>query len=101
MRIRAELPDDLDAVLEVNRRAFADSGHAVAGLVRALHADDPGRLSLVAEDAGRVIGHCLFTRSLLDAPRRLVAVRVLSPLAVEPRWQRRGVGSALVRHGVE
>ncbi|MBA3586033.1 MAG: GNAT family N-acetyltransferase [Chloroflexi bacterium] len=35
-------------------------------------------LSFVAERAGRLIGHILFTRSLLDAPRRLVEVLVLS-----------------------
>lgn len=42
----------------------------------------------------------MFTRSLRDAPRRLVDVQVLSPLAVTPAFHRRGVGSALVRHGL-
>jgi putative acetyltransferase len=101
MEIRAELPDDHEAVLDVNRRAFGTSGSKVADLVNALRQDDPGGLSLVAADAGRVIGHIMFTRTLLDAARRLVAVQVLSPLAVAPEWQRRGVGSALVRRGVE
>lgn len=58
-------------------------------------------LSLVAEDAGQLIGHVMFTHSLLDAPRQLVDVQVLSPLAVVPGSQRQGIGAALVRRGIE
>jgi len=58
-------------------------------------------LALVAEDDGQVAGHVMFTRSLLDAPRRLVEVQVLSPLGVLPGRQRQGIGSALVRHGLK
>jgi putative acetyltransferase len=47
-----------------------------------------------------VAGHVLFTRSLLDAPDRLVHVLVLSPLAVLPVLQQRGIGSALVRYAL-
>ena len=46
-------------------------------------------------------GHVMFTRSLLDAPRRLVEVHVLSPLAAMPGYQKRGIGSALVRKGLK
>ncbi|SNT55514.1 putative acetyltransferase [Asanoa hainanensis] len=42
----------------------------------------------------------MFSRALLDAPRELVPVRSLSPLPVAPHWQRRGVGTALIREGL-
>jgi putative acetyltransferase len=101
--IRRERPVDRDAVRDVNRDAFVDHGAHVAGLVEALRdliSVDRG-VSLVAVEGHEVIGHVMFTPSLLDAPRALVPVQVLSPLAVLPGAQRRGVGSALVRRGVE
>ncbi|GAB3859707.1 hypothetical protein GCM10029963_61370 [Micromonospora andamanensis] len=100
MQIRDELAADRDAVHDVHRLAFGSHGEVVAALVRALRDDDPEALSLVAEENGEIVGHVLFTTSLLDAPRRLVTVQVLSPLAVTPDRQRRGIGGALVRHGL-
>ncbi|MEV2242315.1 N-acetyltransferase [Micromonospora sp. NPDC049891] len=100
MQLRDELVSDHEAVHELHRSAFGDHGEVVTALVRALRADDPEAVSLVAEEDDEINGHVLFTRSLLDAPRRLVAVQVLSPLAVRPDRQRRGVGAALVRHGL-
>lgn len=89
---------------ELHRVAFGAEGDAVARLVgdlRASLAAERG-LSLVAVDEGTtIVGSVLFTRNLLDAPRRLVDVLVLSPVGVLPQWQRRGVGSALIRRGIE
>lgn len=50
---------------------------------------------------GDVVGHVMFTRGLLDAPLRLVEVQVLSPVAALPVRQGRGIGSALIRAGLE
>lgn len=103
MYLRDEQQGDRQPVRTVHRQAFGDHGAVVADLVDTLRGTitpDTG-ISLVAEDAGRVIGHIMFTTSLLDAPRRLVDVQVLSPLAVAPEYQRQGVGSALVRRGLE
>lgn len=103
IEIRPEGPADRDAVDQVQRAAFADQGTQVAGLVESLRdlINDECGVSLVAVEGGRVIGHVMFTPSLLDAPRALVTVQVLSPLGVLPAAQHRGVGSALVRRGVE
>jgi putative acetyltransferase len=100
MDLRLEQVDDHGAVCDLHRQAFGDHGATVADLVDALRRDDPAALSLVAEDAGEVVGHVMSTRSRLDAPRRLIEVQVLSPLAVLPQCQREGIGAALVRHGL-
>jgi putative acetyltransferase len=103
MDLRAELPSDRESVRDIHLRAFGgDHGLVVADLVDALREiiTPADGLSLVAEHDGQVVGHVMFTPSLLDAPRRLVQVQVLSPLAVMPEQQKRGIGSALVRHGL-
>lgn len=100
--VRAERDEDHGAVRQVHIAAFGDHTPMVADLVddlrRSLTADSG--LSLVAEQAGEVLGHVMFTRSLLDAPARLLPVQVLSPLAVRPERQRQGIGTALVRNGL-
>ena len=101
LRLRREQPGEEAQVRAVVEDAFG--GRLVADLVDALRVsrDWVDGLSFVAEHRGRVIGHLLFSHSLLDAPSRLVDVLVLSPLSVSPDLQRRGVGSALVRFGLE
>ncbi|MCO8276396.1 N-acetyltransferase [Actinoplanes sp. TRM 88003] len=98
MEIRAER--DGDDVAGVHRAAFGADGEKIVELVAALKRDDPALLSLVAEVDGQVAGNVMFTRSLLDAPSRLVDVWVLSPLSVLPARQRQGVGRALIEHGL-
>jgi putative acetyltransferase len=97
---RLERPGEEGEVRDVVRAAFGDS-EGVERIVDDLRGSDAWTgLSFVAEHEGRVAGHVLFTRSLLDAPDRLVHVLVLSPLAVLPVLQQRGIGSALVRYAL-
>lgn len=103
MQIREEAAADRTSVARVHRRAFGDQGDVVVPLVDDLRASlsSEAGLSLVAVDQDTVVGHVMFTRNLLDAPRRLVDVQVLSPVGVLPEHQRQGIASALIRQGVE
>jgi putative acetyltransferase len=54
---------------------------------------------LVADDGGKIIGHILFSPvTLSGAPD--ARIMGLAPMAVLPREQRHGVGTALVREGL-
>lgn len=99
--LRPEQPGEEGAVRDVVRAAFGTGGEQVSALVRGLRLSDAWLdLSFVAVRDGALVGHVAFTRSLLDAPSRLVDVLVLSPLGVVPAEQGRGTASQLVRHGL-
>jgi putative acetyltransferase len=78
----------------------AEEGQVVSGLAQDLLAGTPAADIRVfrAEDAGRVIGAAIFTR--LAYPGHAPRAMLLSPMAVAPDCQRRGVGQALLRHAL-
>jgi len=97
---RLERPEEEGEIRDVVRAAFGPE-EGVERIVDDLRRSDAwAGLSFVAEYEGRLVGHVSFTRSLLDAPNRLVEVLVLSPLSVRPARQGRGIGSALVRYAL-
>lgn len=97
--IRPERPADGPAVESLVRDAFGSE--AEAALVRRLRTE-AGVVSLVAEEAGVVVGHILFSPVTVtggEGPAAKGAVG-LAPMAVLPERQRRGVGGALIRAGL-
>ncbi len=53
----------------------------------------------MAIEDGAIIGHILFTPATLDAAP-MVGMG-LAPMAVDPSHQNRGIGTLLVRHGID
>jgi uncharacterized protein (TIGR03083 family) len=99
--VRPATHADHAAIAALHAAAFGDD--RVPRLVAALRAATApeSQISLVAEDAGRVVGHVLVTPiSLETAPGRTRPLACLSPLGVHPRLQHRGIGSALVTAAV-
>ena len=95
---RAEGEEDRVAVRAVNESAFETL--AEAALVDALRDQARPNISLVAEEAGAVVGHIMFSPVVLPEHAEL-AMMGLAPMAVSPEHQRQGIGSALVRAGLE
>lgn len=93
--IRVEGPADTAAVRDVNRRAFGQDQEA--NIVDALRANDAVLVSLVAESAGGVVGHILFSPLVVAG----VPGGALGPMAVLPDMQRQGIGTRLVEAGLE
>lgn len=98
-QVRRESDADLGAIRTVNREAFGQV--AEADLVDALRANGDAAVSLVAESDSSIVGHILFSHLPIRTSARNVAAAALAPMSVLPRWQRRGVGSALVRAGLD
>ena len=99
--IRPEHPDDHASIEEVNRLAFGQDDEArLVAKLRLADGFDPA-LSLVAVRDGKVVGHILFSPIRIDTDRGDVPALALAPMAVLPDLQRRGIGSDLVRVGLE
>lgn len=97
--IRFEEPRDIAAIRKVVEEAFGQP--AEADLVDALRRNGKAALSLVAEVNDRVVGHILFSPVTVETGDGELVGIGLAPLAVLPEFQNRGVGSALVEHGLE
>ena len=96
--VRSEEPRDRAAVHAVNVAAFGTS--VEADMVDTLREKTRPLISLLAELDGVVVGHILFSPvSLSDHPE--LKIMGLGPMAVVPGHQRQGMGSALVRAGLE
>lgn len=90
---RAERPEDVPAIRDINRAAFPSDDEA--NLVDALRADSAWieGLSIVATtESGTIVGHALLTRCYIDD----VPALCLAPCAVLPEYQNKGAGTAAI-----
>ncbi|HEY8572190.1 N-acetyltransferase [Phenylobacterium sp.] len=94
--IRHARAADHPAIAATVEAAFGRADEA--RLVERLRAGQDVLFELVAVEDGEVTGHVLFSRLYADRPELIAA---LAPLAVRPDRQAAGVGSALVKAGLE
>ncbi|GGD19672.1 GNAT family N-acetyltransferase [Nocardioides daphniae] len=108
VKVRAGRVADAVAVRELVEVAFgSEEGRVINSALSELDARGLSQTFFVAVDrdgasrgAERVVGVVGLSRAWVDARRRLVDVLVLSPLAVLPEVQGRGVGAALLKECV-
>lgn len=100
MLIRKERKEDGDLIYSVVQKAFSNAEHTDGNehnLVNALRNSTAyiSELSLVAEADGKIVGHIMFTKAMIED----TVVLALAPLSVLPEYQRRGTGTALIKEG--
>lgn len=99
--IRPETASDIDAIRQLTVQAFAGQPHSNQTehlLIDALRAASALSVSLVAEQAGGIIGHIAFSRVQIDGAD--CDWFGLAPISVLPQYQRQGIGSALIAAGL-
>lgn len=101
IEIRNEIHADASAIEAVTVSAFSDaphSGHSEQLIVSALRAAGQLTVSLVAVSADKIIGH------VAVSPVRISSAAPgwygLGPISVLPEYQRRGVGTRLMREAL-
>ena len=99
INIRPEEIKDIDGIRYVNEQAFGQKKEAE--LVDNLRNNKAITLSMVAEVEGQVVGHILFSPVTIEPDNPSFNAVTLAPLAVLTSYQRRSIGSKLVRAGLE
>jgi putative acetyltransferase len=98
MIIRPEKEEDREAIRRVNNLAFNRPNEA--NLVDALRIRAYPYLSLVAVLDDRVVGHIFFSPVWIESEGAGFMAMGLAPMAVLPEFQKQGIGSELIRQGL-
>ena len=103
MNIRHFQKTDLDSILTVIDTAFSDEENKVImNLVQELHQEtsSPSIKSLVAEVDNEMIGYVSFSPIFLKSDSSISGY-ILAPLAISPEHQKQGIGSSLIKSGID
>jgi len=99
MIVRQEQQEDKDGIFELNALAFGqeEEGHIV-NKIREGENFLP-ELSLVLAHGDKIVGHLLFSKAKINSDQEYETL-VLAPMAITPNFQRKGMGSLLLREGL-
>lgn len=97
LEIRESTQSDVAAIELLYPEVFPDED--LLPLVRNLLQDVAIAISLVATIDSQTVGHAVFTKCGVIGTR--VNAALLGPLAVARSWQGQGIGSAIVRNGLQ
>jgi len=101
INIRREKPEDIDKIHHVTVAAFLDAphtDHTEQFIVKALRNSEALTVSLVAEDAGQIVGHvALSPVTVSDGASNWYG---LGPISVLPERQGKKVGSKLMHEAI-
>ena len=92
---QALLPD----IFSLNTLAFGSD--AESRIIGRLHKEGLSVCSLAAYDSNALVGHILFSHLPTVVDGRDVKALALAPMCVAPKFQKCGVGSALVGEGLK
>lgn len=95
--IREECADDVEAIREVNEKAFGQSEESQ--IIETLRLNAGVLLSLVATLKDKVIGHILYSPVSISTNGGEIIGAGLGPMAVLPEYQHQGIGSKLIENG--
>jgi putative acetyltransferase len=85
---RHELPSDLEVIRAVESAAFGRAAGALA-------------VSALAEVDGKIVGHVAFSPVRIEDDQESLDALALAPMAMLPKWQQKGIGSALLRWSLD
>lgn len=101
IQIRDEQNTDIQAIFDLTTAAFNDeeySSHTEQFIVNALRAAKQLTISLVAETHDKIVGHIAFSPvSISDGTTDWYG---LGPISIIPEYQGKGIGSELMREGL-
>ena len=96
--VRLATKADADGIRRVETAAFGRADEA--GIVDAMRGTPDEVYSVVAEQGSKVVAHAYFTRVTINGMESLRGC-ALGPVGVEPELQSSGLGSAVIRAGIE